>query len=103
LKGKAEKLSEAGATSDRFEGKSRKAVRSKSTFRQVCRKKQKSCPKQEPLQIGLQEKAEKLSEARSTSDSSRENSRKPVKNQSNFRQVHKEEHQNCQKQYSPDR
>jgi hypothetical protein len=35
LKMKAEKLSKERATSDRFEGESRKAVRSKSNFRQV--------------------------------------------------------------------
>jgi hypothetical protein len=35
LKQKGEKLSKERATSDRFEGKSRKAVRRKSNFRQV--------------------------------------------------------------------
>jgi hypothetical protein len=39
-----EKLSELGATSDRFEGNQRKAVRTRSNFRQVWRESVKSCP-----------------------------------------------------------
>ncbi|UYZ22985.1 hypothetical protein [Mesobacillus jeotgali] len=49
--GKVEKLSELGATSDRFSVK-----------------KWKSCPNPEQLQTGSAEKAEKLSEPRATSD-----------------------------------
>jgi hypothetical protein len=49
---KEEKLSEAGATSDRFSDKSGKAVRSQSNFRQVQWKKRRSCQKSEQLQTG---------------------------------------------------
>jgi hypothetical protein len=66
LKEKAEKLSEERATSDRFEGKSRKAVRRTSNLRQVYREKQKSCQKKGQLQTGLKAIAEKLSEERAT-------------------------------------
>ncbi|WNF23609.1 hypothetical protein [Mesobacillus jeotgali] len=63
-----EKLSENRSTSDRFGGKGRKAVRTSPNFRQVWRKRQKSCQKIAQLQTGLEEKAEKLSEDQSTSD-----------------------------------
>ncbi|MBT2644448.1 hypothetical protein J7I80_19740, partial [Bacillus sp. ISL-41] len=67
-KEKEEKLSKVGATSDRFEGKRGKAVRSHSNFRQVQRVKRESCQKTEQLQTGSGGKAEKLSKVRVTSD-----------------------------------
>jgi len=63
LQEKEEKLSEERATSDRFVGKSRKAVKRRGNLRQVCREKQKSCQENEQLKTGLQVKAEKLSKA----------------------------------------
>ncbi|WP_144474697.1 hypothetical protein [Cytobacillus oceanisediminis] len=84
---KVEKLSEAGATSDRFDGKSRKAVRSRGDFGQVCRKKLKSCPKQWRLRTGLKGKAEKLSEARAPSDRFAGKSKKAVRSSGKFGQV----------------
>jgi hypothetical protein len=45
-------MSDEKVTSDRFEGKRRKAVRRRSNFRQVQMKKQKSCQKKEQLQTG---------------------------------------------------
>jgi len=59
-------MSEAGATSDRFAGKRRKALKRTSNFRQVCREKPKSCQKKEQLKTGLQLKTEKLSRERAT-------------------------------------
>ena len=47
------KLSEEGATSDRFRGKRGKAVRRWSNFRQVQRKNKKSCQKKEELRTGF--------------------------------------------------
>ncbi len=68
FRGKRRKLSEEGASSDRFRGKRKKAVGSRSKFGQGQRKKKKSCPKKEQLQTGLQDKAEKLSEEGGASD-----------------------------------
>jgi hypothetical protein len=87
LKENGEKLSEAGLALDRFEGKGQKAVRSRCSFGQVCKKKQKSCPKQWRLQTGLKKNAEKLSEARATSDRFERKSRKAVRNSGDFGQV----------------
>jgi hypothetical protein len=62
------KLSEERATSDKFGGNRRKAVRRKSNFRQVWRKPAESCQKKEQLQISLEETGEKLSELRACLD-----------------------------------
>ena len=82
-------LSEERATSDRFEGKSRKAVKKRSNFGQVQREKKKTCQKKEQLQTGFKEKEEKLSEEGVTSDRFRGKSQKAVRRESNFRQVQK--------------
>jgi hypothetical protein len=87
LKGKCEKLSKEGATSDRFEGKMRKAVKRRSNFRQVWSKSTKSCQKKEQLQTGLKGKCEKLSKEGATSDRFEGKMRKAVRRRSNFRQV----------------
>ncbi|MCM3573480.1 hypothetical protein M3172_09740 [Mesobacillus subterraneus] len=63
-----EKLSEPGATSDRFSVKSGKAVRTWCNFGQVQREKWKSCPNLVQLQTGSVGKVEKLSELGATSD-----------------------------------
>ena len=79
MEGITEKLSEPGATSDRFGGNHRKAVRTRSNFGQVWRKSQKSCQKLEQLRTGLKEIIEKLSEPRETSDRFGGNHRKAVR------------------------
>jgi hypothetical protein len=90
-------LFEVIATSDRFKGKSGKPVKSHSNFRQVRRKKRKSCQKTEQLQTGSAGKAEKLSKDRATSDRFSRKNGKAVKRQSNFRQVQPEKRKSCQK------
>ncbi|MCM3573479.1 hypothetical protein M3172_09735 [Mesobacillus subterraneus] len=82
-----EKLSEPGATSDRFSVKSGKAVRTQSNFGQVQREKWKSCPNPEQLRTGSAGKVEKLSELGATSDRFSGKRGKAVRMQSNFRQV----------------
>jgi hypothetical protein len=62
------KLSEPGATSDRFEGNQRKAVRTRCNFGQVWRKSAESCPNQVRLRTGLEGIRGKLSEPGATSD-----------------------------------
>ena len=63
MEGITEKLSELRATSDRFGGSRRKAVRTWSNFGQVWRKSQKSCQNPEQLRTGLKEIIERLSES----------------------------------------
>jgi hypothetical protein len=79
LRGKQEKLSKEEPTSDRFERKTRKAVRRRANFRQVCGRNEKSCQKKSQLQTSLREKQEKLSEEKPTSDSFDRKTRKAVK------------------------
>jgi hypothetical protein len=62
LKEISKKLSELGATSDRFERNHQKAVRTRCNFGQVWRKSVESCPNQEQLRTGLEEISKKLSE-----------------------------------------
>jgi hypothetical protein len=81
------KLSELGATSDRFEGNQRKAVRTRSNFGQVWRKPLKSCPNQEQLRTGLEETIEKLSEPGATSDKFEGNQKKAVRTRCDFGQL----------------
>ena len=68
MEGKAEKLFEVEATSDKIEGKAGKAVRSRAIFGQVWREKQKSCQNLMQLRTGLERRQEKLSEVKVTSD-----------------------------------
>jgi hypothetical protein len=82
-----EKLSEVGATSDRFGGKTGKAVRSRGNFRQVWWKKRKSCPNQRQLRTGLEEKQENLSEPKATSDRFGGKTGKAVRTKCHFGQV----------------
>jgi hypothetical protein len=82
-----EKLSEERATSARFGGKRRKAVRRESNFCQVWRQTEKSCQKKEQLLPGLASNGEKLSEKRATSSRSGAKRRKAVRRKSNFCQV----------------
>ncbi|MBS8263752.1 hypothetical protein DYI25_04750 [Mesobacillus boroniphilus] len=62
------KLSEERATSDRFGGNRRKAVRRKSDFGQVWRKPTESCQKSVQVRTGLEETSEKLSEPSARSE-----------------------------------
>ncbi|MBT2704276.1 hypothetical protein J7E34_13300, partial [Chryseobacterium sp. ISL-80] len=63
-----EKLSELGATSDKFGASRRKAVRTRGNFGQVWRSQTKSCLNQGQLRTGLVLLDEKLSESGPTSD-----------------------------------
>ncbi|MEW8969817.1 MAG: hypothetical protein AB2411_04280, partial [Mesobacillus sp.] len=93
----AGKLSEDRPTSDRFGGKGGKDVRRSPNFRQVWRKRQKSCQKMAQLQTGLDEMIEKLSEDRPTSDRFGGKDRKTVRRSPNFRQVWRKRQESCQK------
>jgi hypothetical protein len=79
LRGKPEKLSEEEATSDRFERKTRKAVRRRANFRQVREENKKSCQKKSQLKTGLREKQEKLSRKQRNRDRFGANTGKAVK------------------------
>ncbi|WNF23608.1 hypothetical protein [Mesobacillus jeotgali] len=92
-----EKLSEDRPTSDRFGGKGGQAVRRSINFGQVWMKREKSCQNIDQLQTGLEEKAEKLSEDRPTSDRFGGIDRKAVRRSINFRQVWRERQKSCQK------
>ena len=70
---------EAMATSDKPEGKVRKAVRSRSNFGQVWRKSTRSCPNMRLLRTRLEEKYGKLSEHEATSDKIRGKVREVVR------------------------
>jgi hypothetical protein len=89
------KLSDPGATSDRFGGKQRKAVRTWCNFRQVWRELEESCPTLVQLQTGLKGNRGKLSELGVTSDRFGGNQRKAVRTWYNFRQVWRETEESC--------
>ena len=95
--GEGEKLSEEGATSDRFGLRRRKAVRRRRNFRQVWVEKEKRCQKKAQLQTGLGGEGEKLSEEGATSDRFGWRRRKAVRRRRNFRQVWVEKEKRCQK------
>ncbi|WP_079509993.1 hypothetical protein [Mesobacillus jeotgali] len=94
---KGEKLSEVSPTLDRFEGKGRKAVRSKSNFGQVWGQREKSCQKQVQLWTGLEAKEEKLSEVSPTLDRFGGKGRKAVRSKVKFGQVWWQREKSCQK------
>jgi hypothetical protein len=87
LEEEGENLSEVSPSSDRFGGKTGKAVRSSAKFRQVWRRKGKSCQKKPQVQTGIEVKQEKLSEVASSSDRFGGRRRKAVRNSLKFRQV----------------
>jgi hypothetical protein len=87
LIGKQGKLSKEAPTSDRFEEKTRKAVKRSPNFRQVWVENRKSCQKKLQLQTGLGGKQGKLSKEAPTSDRFGRKTGKAVKRSSNFRQV----------------
>jgi hypothetical protein len=93
------KLSEAESSSDRLEGKNRKAVRSGAKFGQVGGQKKKSCPKQSQVRTGWKAKTEKLSEAAMSSDRLDGKNNKPVRSRAKFGQVGWQKQKSCQKQH----
>jgi hypothetical protein len=95
---KTEKLSEAKPSSDRLEGKNRKAVRSRAKFGQVGWQKQKTCPKQSQVRTGWMAKTEKLSEAKLSSDRLEGKNRKAVRSKAKFGQVGRQKQKSCPKQ-----
>ena len=80
-------VKEAGSSSDRFERKTRKAVKRRAKFRQVKKENKKSCQKNSQVQTGLRGKREKLSEEELTSDRFERKTRKAVRSRGKFRQV----------------
>ncbi|MBM4765341.1 hypothetical protein [Bacillus sp. B15-48] len=90
-------LSESGVPLDRFSNQMGEVVRKHPSFRQICKSKERICPKAAVLQTDLQVKGANLSESTRPSDRIANQRSESVRKHPSFRQICKSKERICLK------